>query len=162
MSGSRTIPRARLDEVERRYLHGEDEREIQRVLAVEFHITRRQVRKYLALVKAKLAEHARAQDPEAARARIEGLLLNAYRRAEEGSAKFGPDARGMVAAAKNLGDLYGVFAPRRHELTGPDGAPIATVARVVLLPPLDADPRPADPVAAEPGAAGEVPRKPGA
>lgn len=158
--GIRTIPRERLDEVERRYLRGEDEREIQRELAVQYKITRRQVRNYLELVKKKLAEQVKSVSPDEGRARVEGLLLNAYRLASIGSPKFGPDSRGMVAAAKHLGDLYGSFAPKKHELTGADGGPIATTARVVLLPALDADPDDgaSDRVAAQHRAPDEVPQ----
>lgn len=52
--------------------------------------------------------------------------------------------------------LLGLDLPTRTELTGKDGGPVATTARVVILPELEPD----DPVAPEPGPADAVPRVP--
>lgn len=81
------------------------------LLQPEFGVTRRQVRAYLAIVKRRLAEALRVgkRDPFEDRARIEGMLLRAYRAAEGGNPKRGPDASGMVQAARALGQLLGLI-----------------------------------------------------
>lgn len=129
MHPKRTIPQPRLDEVEKRYLQGQSCHQIEKDLSIEYQITRRQVRNYLAIVKNKLAARFVEIDPAVERARVESLLLRAYQAAEVGSEKFGSDARAMVLAAGRLGDLYGVFAPQQinHNVN----------AAVVVLPELE-------------------------
>jgi hypothetical protein len=121
--GGKIIPRARLERVESLYLGGHSEREIQRVVADEFGVTKRSVRSYLALVRKKLAEAVRGADPDETRARVEGMILTAYRTAERGHADRGPDPKAMVQAAKVLGDLHGVIAPQKIEHSGSIGIP---------------------------------------
>jgi hypothetical protein len=118
------IPKAHLDRVESMYLGGHTEREIQRVLSSEFGVTPRAIRRYIKRVKDRLADQVRGTDPETMRARVDGMLLSAYRAAELGSMDKGPDAKAMVQAAKAIGDLYGVMAPKKFEHSGPGGKAI--------------------------------------
>jgi hypothetical protein len=118
------IERERLERVESLYLSGHTDRDIQRIVATEFKCTRRAVRKYLKIVLGRLAEQVRGIDPEIIRARVDGMLLSAYRAAELGSIDKGPDAKAMVQAAKAIGDLYGVMAPKKFEHSGPGGKAI--------------------------------------
>lgn len=123
------IDRARLDRVEALYLAAHTEREIQKTVAVEFECSRRAVRKYLKIVRDRLAEQAKGADPDAARARVEGMLLAAYRAAEIGHPERGPDPKAMVQAAKALGDLHGVMAPKKIEHSGSIGTSYDDVLR---------------------------------
>jgi hypothetical protein len=112
------IDRARLERVESLYLSAHSEREIQKLVADEFRCSRRAVRKYLKIVRDRLAEQVKGADPDATRARVEGMLLAAYRAAEIGHPERGPDPKAMVQAARALGDLHGVNAPRKVEHSG--------------------------------------------
>lgn len=112
-----TYPKAWLDEIEQRILRAEAPADFVPDLARVWKRTRRQVWRYVAKVRARLAERAKAHDPEADRELVRALLLNAYRTAEAGSADKGPDAKGMVAAAKTLADVTGIAAPKRVDLT---------------------------------------------
>jgi hypothetical protein len=118
---NKTIDPRRLDEVEKRYLNARPTRDIERDLATEWGITRRQVRTYIAIVRRRLAAAFVETTPDEQRARVEALLLNAYRCAEAGSPVHGSDARGMVAAAKTLADLTGAMAPKKVEHSGSIG-----------------------------------------
>jgi len=111
-----TYPTAWLDEIEQRILRAEAPADFVPVLARQWDRGKRQVWKYVARVRARLAERAKAHDPDADREQIRGLLLNAYRTAEVGGER-GPDAKGMVAAAKALADVTGVTAPRKVDIT---------------------------------------------
>lgn len=151
------IPPERLAEVERRLLRAEAPADFEDDLAKLWSRTPRQIRKYVAIVRKRLAARAEAHDPEADRELIRGLLLRAYRTAEKGTEK-GPDAKGMVAAARTMGELTGVVGPRRVEITGKDGGALALAAQVVVMPALEHD-VPRDPPAAD--AAGAVAPEPG-
>lgn len=86
-------------------------------LAREYARSQRAVWRYVARVRARLAERAKSHDPAADAEMIRALLLNAYRTAEAGTPLKGPDAKGMVAAAKTLADVTGVAAPKKVDLT---------------------------------------------
>jgi hypothetical protein len=118
------IPRERLERVEALYLGAHTDRQIQKIVAQEYGVTPRMVRNYIKLVRDRLAEQVRGIDPEIIRARVDGMLLSAYRAAELGSMDKGPDAKAMVQAAKAIGDLYGVMAPKKFEHSGPGGKAI--------------------------------------
>jgi len=125
------IDTRRLDEVERRWLAGAPTRDIERECAAAFRCTRRAVRKYLAIVRRKLAAHAATVDPAEQRTRIEALLLNAYRVAELGHPERGANPAAMVAAAHRLAELHGVLAPQKLEHSGAIATdPDALLARV--------------------------------
>lgn len=113
---SRPIPQAWLTEIEERILRGEAPGDFVRELAKKFERHPRKIWNYVAKVRARLAERAKAQDPDADREMIRALLLNAYRTAEVGGEK-GPDAKGMVAAARTLAEVTGVAAPRKVDIT---------------------------------------------
>lgn len=119
------IPPGRLDEIERRVLHAEHPADIERALSVEWHRTRRQVRRYLAIVNRRLAERAkaRAATPETDAELVRSMLLRAYRTAEVGG-EHGPDAKAMVQAAKTFAEVTGASAPRKHDFTS-GGKPVA-------------------------------------
>lgn len=117
-----TIPTAWLAEIERRILSAEAPADFVPQLSKEWGRVPRQVWRYVAKVRARLAERAKAHDPGADAEMIRALLLRAYRRAEEGTER-GPDAKGMVSAAKTLADVTGITAPRKVDLTS-GGKPI--------------------------------------
>lgn len=138
MSERNIIPPERLAAVEERLLRAEAPADFVPTLAVEWSRSTRCVWKYVAIVRARLAKrHAAAKlSPEADAEMIRALLLRAYRAAEVGG-PHGSDAKGMVAAAKALGEVTGVVGPRKVEITGKDGGPVAMAAQVVMLPTLE-------------------------
>ena len=135
----RTIPRERIVLAEKLYLDGKPTPRILRRLCDDFGVSTRQARKYLALVRAKLAALPKP-DPAAEFQRIDAMLSEAFRCArravkvvkwEEGDGAKpasrimpAPDTGAMVAAAARLADLHGVAAPKRSEVSGPGGGPI--------------------------------------
>lgn len=129
----KTIPPERLNEIERRILKAEAPADFVPDLAKEWKRSTRMVWTYVARVRARLAARAKAQDPEADREMIRQMLLHAYKVAEAGNER-GPDTRGMVAAAKVLGDLTGAAAPVKVDVTSA-GKPFA-----LYLPHEDGDP----------------------
>lgn len=114
---TKPIPAAWLAEIEQRILRGEAPADFVNDLARLWGRNKRNVWRYVAKVRARLAERAKAADPDADREMIRALLLRAYRTAEAGSDSKGPDAKGMVAAAKVLGELTGVMAVKRVDHT---------------------------------------------
>ncbi len=154
---AKTIPTGRLAEIERRILAAEAPGDFVPELAAKWNRTRRSVWTYVARVRTRLAERAKAADPDADRETVRAMVLTAYRTAQAGG-ESGPDAKGMVAATKLFAEVTGIVGPRRIELSGPAGAAIqhAVAARVVVLPPVTDATDAADPnaVVAEPGPAG--------
>lgn len=132
------IEPARLDEIERRLLRAEAAADFVPELAKEWGRSKRRVWDYVARVRKRLAERARASklDPDADAELVRALALETYRVAREGTDK-GPDTRGMAAAVKLLGEMTGAIGPRRLELSGPGGGPIQTHAAVVVLPAIE-------------------------
>lgn len=120
-----TIPSAWLTEIERRILRAEAPADFVPELSKAWGRVPRQVWRYVARVRARLAERAKAHDPAADAEMIRAMLLRAYQRAEAGTER-GPDAKGMVAAAKTLADVTGVAAPRKVDVTS-GGKPIQHV-----------------------------------
>lgn len=129
----KTIPPERLNEIERRILKAQAPADFVPDLAKEWKRSTRMVWTYVARVRARLAARAKAQDPEADREMIRQMLLHAYSVAERGNDR-GPDTRGMVAAAKVLGDLTGASAPVKVDVTS-GGAPFQ-----IYLPHEDGEP----------------------
>ena len=108
----RPIPAAWLDEIEERILRAEAPADFVKELAQKFGRHHRKVWGYVARVRARLAERAKAHDPAADAEQIRSLLLRAYRTAEKDC-----DAKGMVSAAKTLADVTGVTAPKKIDHT---------------------------------------------
>lgn len=168
MGNKIVIPAPWLNEIERRIMSAEAPVDFVPELASEWSKSARTVWRYVARVRARLAARVKAQDPDADRELTRGLLLRAYRTAEKGTPERGPDAKGMVAAARTFGELTGVIGPRKVEITGKDGGAIAMAAQVVLMPALEHDAsavsRPTDTadapgaLASEPGSAIALPR----
>ena len=113
----RPIPKAWLDEIEQRMLRAEAPADFVPELAKRFGRHPRNVWNYVAKVRARLAERAKAHDPEADREMIRAMLMRAYRTAEIGTPDRGADAKGMVAASKTLADVTGAAAPKRVDVT---------------------------------------------
>jgi hypothetical protein len=147
----RPIPEAWLAEIETRILRAEAPADFVPDLARQFGRHKRKVWDYVARVRARLAERAKAHDPEADREQIRALLLRAYRTAEIGGEK-GPDAKGMVAAAKTLADVTGVMSPKKLDVTS-GGSKVAAVFILPALEPLPDPPAGADAPSLAPGAA---------
>ena len=118
---------ARLDVIETRLLGAEAPADFVPELSKAWGKHKRQVWRYVARVRARLAERAQASaiSPEADAEIIRAMLLDAYRTARTGGEK-GPDAKGMVAAARALADVTGVTAPRRVDVTS-GGKPLAAM-----------------------------------
>ena len=126
----RPIPKAWLDDIEARILRAEAPADFVPGLANEFSRSQRVVWRYVARVRARLAERAKAHDPAADAELIRALILEAYRTAKAGTER-GPDAKGMVAAAKTLADVTGCAAPKKVDIT--TGG--AKVALTIYAPP---------------------------
>lgn len=118
--GKRQIPAAWLADIEKRLLNAEAPADFVPDLSAQWKRSTRQVWKYVARVRAKLAERAKGHDPETDREIIRAMLLDAYRTARAGTPKFGPDGKTMVQAAKVLGELTGAMAPKKiaHAVDG--------------------------------------------
>ena len=114
---TKPIPKAWLDEIEQRMLRAEAPGDFVPELAKAYGRSKRRVWGYVAKVRAKLAERAKAQDPDADREMIRAMLLRAYRVAEVGTPERGADAKGMVAASKTLADVTGCTTPKRVDIT---------------------------------------------
>lgn len=121
-----TIPTVWLAEIERRILRAEAPADFVPELSKVWDRSPRQVWRYVAVVRARLADRAKAHDPAADAEMIRALLLRAYRTAEAGTER-GPDAKGMVGAAKTLADVTGVTAPRKVDVTSA-GKPIQALS----------------------------------
>lgn len=106
----------RLVEVERRLLKIEAPADFASVLAAEWRCSTRQVWNYVRIVRARLAERARAQDPDADREIVRAMIFEAYATSRLGN-EHGPNPQGMVAASKLFADITGVAAPRRLDIT---------------------------------------------
>ena len=112
----RPIPEAWLSEIEARILRAEAPADFVDELGKKFGRHPRKVWGYVAKVRERLRERAKSHDPDADREQIRSLLLRAYRTAEAGTEK-GPDAKGMVAAAKALADVTGATAAQKVDIT---------------------------------------------
>ena len=108
----RPIPKAWLDDIEARILRAEAPADFVPTLAKDYGRSQRAVWRYVARVRARLAERAKAHDPAADAEQIRSLLLRAYRTAEKDC-----DAKGMVSAAKTLADVTGVTDPKKIDHT---------------------------------------------
>jgi len=153
-SRARKIPPERLTEIEERMLRAEAPANFIPELRDAWGMrSTRQLWRYVAIVRARLAERAksRAISPEADAELVRALALETYRIARAGTEK-GPDTKGMAAAVRLLAEMTGNVGPRRVEISGPNGGPVQTHAAVVVLPELDAD----GAVAAEPRTADSV------
>lgn len=153
------IPAAWLDEIERRLLAAEAPGKFVPELAQKFGRHKRKVWNYVRVVRERLVARAATRTPEADREIVRAMALESYELAKSGSKKFGPDIKGMVAATKVYAEITGVIGPRKVEITGANGGPIETTAKVVMLPALELenDERPGGGVEAEPGPADRVP-----
>lgn len=144
------IPRGRLERVEELWLRCIPETKIAAKLALEFECSRRNVWRYIALVREKLKSTRSTRTPEEERERVESLLSEA-----EDLARKNEDARAFVQCVRTRSELNSLLGPRRFEVSGPDGGPLQTQAKIVVLPeldaadPVDAQPRPADPLSGE-------------
>lgn len=119
------IPPGRLDAIEKMILAAEAPADFVPALAKEWGRSQRQVWKYVKRVRERLAERARAVDPEADRETVRAMALETFRAAREGG-EDGPDTKGMVAAAKLFGEITGAIGPKRVEITGKGGGAIET------------------------------------
>ena len=108
----------RLDEVENRYIKLlQPTLQIEREVAAQFGASRRQVRRYIAIIRKRIADKRAQVSPEERRAELDALLRRAYDTAEIGSEKLGPNASAMVQAVRVMGELDGLMAPKKFELT---------------------------------------------
>lgn len=111
-SRARKIPPERLAEVERRILLVQSAPDIERELSREWQTTKRNIRRYIAIVRKRLGERVKDIVPEADAAQVRVMLESAFRVANEDR-----DAKGMVAAAKALADVTGLTAPKKVDVT---------------------------------------------
>lgn len=120
-----TIPSAWLDEIERRILRAEAPADFVPELAKLWGRGRRQTWKYVARVRARLAERAKAHDPEADREAVRSMVLETYRAARDEG-----DRKAQVSSAKLFADITGANAPKKIDVTS-GGQPIE-IARAAL------------------------------
>lgn len=107
-----TIPSAWLDEIERRILRAEAPADFVPELAKLWGRGRRQTWKYVAKVRARLAERAKAHDPEADRETVRAMVLETYRTARDEG-----DRKAQVSSVKLFADLTGANAPKKIDVT---------------------------------------------
>lgn len=129
-SGKLIVPRERLDLAEKLFLSGKSRPHIARRLCRKYGVSTRTAQRYIARIEARLAALPKPP-PEAAFARAESMLLDAYglaRRAVkvvtfvDGMAKKSqvmpaPETGTMVAAAWRLAELHGVTAAQKVDVT---------------------------------------------
>jgi predicted ATP-dependent protease len=123
----------RLELVEQMYRDNRTAREIQHAVVAQFKTTSRTARRYIEIVKKRLAKDCK-RSPGAARARFEETALRIQRLAEE---------KGRLAlalrAAERIAVICGAAAPKRVRHSGPGGGPIAVAgavtAPVIFIPP---------------------------
>jgi len=155
VSTKKTIPTARLAEIERRLLSAEAAADFVPVLAAQWGRSRRSIWGYVARVRKHLSDRAAASklSPEADAEIVRSMLLETYREARaEG------DRKTQVVAAYRYAEVTGAKSAQRLDVTSGGKA----LASVVILPPLEPDDD-ADlsAVAAESGGAVALPGKPG-
>lgn len=125
------------------YLGGVGDRAIEDRASKRFGVTTRQVRTYIARVKARLAAEGVA-NPGPARLRSEELLLEAL-----GVARDAGDARAMSLIAVRLADLHGALVQRMEH-----SGEVRTTGTITLRwpddPPADDPPAGGDPPDAAP------------
>lgn len=120
----------RIDHAERLYLAGRTPRSIQRTLVKAYTVSPSSARRYLALAKARIAKRGySAPNPDAGRARAEGMLLEAA-----ALARAKGDPKALALCAQRLAELDGALGPKRVEITGPGGAALAIEHRHSLTP----------------------------
>ncbi len=116
-----TIPKERLERVRDLWLVGKSERQITRLVCAEYKITARQVRRYIALVRNKVAGEP-GTSTEAARKRSEEIMLEALERAENRvDADTGmpdPDFKTMATIARHLAELHGALVQKVEHAGG--------------------------------------------
>mgnify|MGYP000741703779 CR=1 FL=1 len=125
-----TIPTERLRVIEKKLYAAEAPGDFVPELAREWNRSIRQVWKYVAIVRKRIAEQSKLNsDPEADREIAKQMLLEAYRTARVGSPKFGADGRTMVQAVRVYAELTGALSPQQvnHNVN----------ASVVVLPDLE-------------------------
>lgn len=134
----KAIPLARLVEVERRLLLLEHPPDIERVLSKEWGIRRRQVRRYITLVRQRLAAAFKSIPAEQHAAKVASMLDEAFV-----VARSKKDPKGMVSAAKVYAEVTGVKAPQKVDVTsGGQPLPDARALLAASLARLAAEPAP--------------------
>lgn len=150
MGATKTIPRERLAEIERRLLRAEAAADIVPELARAWSKSERSLWRYVERVRARLAERAKAAQlsPEADAELVRSMLLETYRAARDDG-----DRKTQVSAAYRYAEVTGVKSPQRLDVTTggqplPDAhaALAAAVARLAQEPGAggegEADPKP--------------------
>jgi hypothetical protein len=118
------IPRERIDAARKLWLTGRSSTWCQQQLRERFGVSTRAARRYLEIVRKRLAAEPKP-DAESARELAARQLQAAFDAASEKH-----DAKAMVLAASRLAELHGAIGPQRIEISTKNGAPLG----VVLLP----------------------------
>ena len=106
----------RLDEVERRLLAAQSPRRVEVECAALWGITKRTARRYVTIVRKRLAKHAASRDPSVDGEIAREMLLDAFATAKAGG-EHGPNAGAMVQAAKAYAEITGAAQPTRVDIT---------------------------------------------
>ncbi len=127
---STEIADRRREEVRRALGRAEHTYDIATRLAAEWDLTRRQIDTYISQVREQAAAEIAARgetERQANTRRLEDMLLEAA-----ALARSRKDAKGVVAAARELGKLQSCYAPERIEMTGAGGAPLLAAPTIDL------------------------------
>lgn len=129
MTTHRTIPAARLDEIERRLLSAEAPADFVPELCKAWGRSKRSVWGYVARVRRRLADRAAAArvSPEADAEIVRSMLLQTYR-----DARIDCDRKTQVAAAYRYAEVTGAKAAQRVDVTS-GGQPFAKLTDAELL-----------------------------
>lgn len=121
----------RLDEVERRLLAAQSPRRVEVECAALWGITKRTARRYVTIVRRRLAKHAASRDPSVDGEIAREMLLDAFATAKAGG-DHGPNAGAMVQAARAYAEITGAAQPQRVDITS-GGKAIRTMTDDELL-----------------------------
>ena len=106
------IPRERIDAARKLWLTGRSSAWCQQQLSERFGVSQRAARRYLEIVRKRLAMEPKP-DAESARDLAARQLQSAF-----DTAAGKGDAKAMVLAASRLAELHGAIGPRKIELGG--------------------------------------------
>lgn len=109
----------RIDEIYGLLLTRVSYRSICRYASAKWHVTTRQTDRYIALARERIAALLEPDQREQLATALGGYETIFAKQMASG------DLRGARTTMKDIVDLLGLAAPRRSELSGPDGRPLA-------------------------------------
>jgi hypothetical protein len=107
------ILREQIEQIEAWILSGKDDRHVVRLCKQELKISRSTAYRQIAKIKKRIGEAVQSVDPNEVKARVQGMLLYTFEKAE----RLG-DAKAMATVCQRIAELHGVMAPRKFEHSG--------------------------------------------